>query len=52
MEFYFKFEENEINNIFECIDFLKEKALNEKNEYCLKLLNNYEKNLKKIYITK
>lgn len=52
MEFYFKLEENEINNIFECIDFLKENALNEKNEHFLKLIHKYEENFKKIYITK
>lgn len=52
MEFYFKLEENEITEIFEFIDFLKEKVLNEKNEDTLTALHKCEENFKKIYITK
>lgn len=52
MEFYLKLEENEINDFFEFIDNLKERALNEKNEDTLTALHKCEKNFKKIYITK
>lgn len=52
MEFYFKLEENEITEIFEFIDYLKETALNLKNEDILTALHKYKENFKKIYITK
>lgn len=52
MEFYLKVEENEVSDIFEVIDILKERALKEKNEDILTALHKCEENLKKIYITK
>lgn len=52
MKYYMEIDENSLNTIFENIDRLKEEALNKKSEIVLKLLYKYEKEVKKIYITK